>query len=113
MRHRSAVFILLLFCAVTLAREVASAQQHDEPESNRKIVSRIVPAYPQMARNLNLRGNVKVEALVEPNGTVKSIQVKGGHPVLVEAAQDAVRRWRWEPAARETREPVEFKFDPK
>ncbi len=112
MKHRSAVLILLLFWAVTSTPGLSSAQQQDEPES-RKVVSRIVPAYPQMARNLNLRGSVKVEALVEPNGTVKSVQIKGGHPVLVEAAQDAVRRWRWEPAARETREPVEFRFDPK
>jgi TonB family protein len=112
MRSRSAAALLVLFWSIALTA-FSFAQQQDEPESNRKVVSRIVPQYPQMARNLNLRGSVRVEALVEPNGTVTSIQVKGGHPVLVEAAQDAVRKWRWEPGARETREPVEFKFDPK
>lgn len=111
MRSRSAAALLVLFWSMSLT--AVSFAQQDEPESSRKVVSRIVPQYPQIARNLNLRGSVRVEALVEANGTVRSIQVKGGHPLLVEAAQDAVRKWKWEPGARETREPVEFKFDPK
>ena len=61
---------------------------------------------------MNLRGSVKVEALVKPNGVVKSVDVKGGHPVLVRAAQEAIYRWKWEPSAHETREPIEVKFDP-
>jgi len=43
---------------------------------------------------------------------VKSIQVIGGHPVLVDAVQHAVYKWRWAPAAHETRELIEVKFDP-
>jgi len=65
-----------------------------------------------MARNLNLSGIVRVEAVVATNGRVKSVQIKGGHPVLAEAAAGAVAQWRWEPAAHETREPVEVKFNP-
>ena len=55
---------------------------------------------------------MKAEALVEPNGVVKSVEVKGGHPVLVRAAQDAIYKWKWAPASHETREPIEVKFDP-
>ena len=65
-----------------------------------------------MARSMNLRGNVKAEAVVEPNGVVKSVEVRGGHPVLVRAAQDAIYKWKWAPSARETREPIEVRFDP-
>jgi TonB family protein len=61
---------------------------------------------------MGIRGSVRVEALVAPNGTVKSLEVKGGHPMLARAAADAVRKWRWVPAARETREPVIVRFDP-
>jgi outer membrane biosynthesis protein TonB len=61
---------------------------------------------------MNLRGSVKADALVEPNGVVKSVEVKGGHPVLVRAAQSAIYKWKWAPAAHETREPIEVKFDP-
>ncbi len=90
-----------------------SLAQQEQSESSRKIVSRVMPNYPEMARTLNLKGSVKAEAIVKPNGMVKSVDVKGGHPVLVRAAQDAIYRWRWEPSAHETREPIEVRFDPK
>jgi len=59
-----------------------------------------------------LEGVVKVEALVAADGSVKGVDVKGGHPVLAQAAMNAVRRWRWEAAARESHEVVELKFSP-
>jgi TonB family protein len=59
-----------------------------------------------------LEGVVKVDTLVAPDGSVKSVEVKGGHPVLTQAALNAVRRWRWEPAAHESHEVVEIKFTP-
>jgi len=51
-------------------------------------------------------------ALVAPNGTVKSVEVKGGHPLLAEAAQNALRQWKFEPASHETSEFVEIQFAP-
>jgi TonB family protein len=59
-----------------------------------------------------LEGIVKVEALVAAEGSVKAVDVKGGHPVLAQAAMNAVRRWRWEAAAHESHEVVELKFSP-
>jgi len=77
------------------------------------VVNRIVPSYPQLARTMNLKGTVRIEAVVAPNGAVKSVAVKGGHPVLVQAAENVIQKWRWEPATHETHEPIEFNFDPK
>jgi TonB family protein len=90
-----------------------SVAQQEQSESKRKVVNRIVPAYPELARRMNVRGTVKLEALVATNGNVKSLQVKGGHPLLTEAAQTAIMKWRWEPSSHETREPIEFRFDPR
>lgn len=90
----------------------SSLTQQEQAEGARKIVSRVMPRYPEMARTMNIRGSVKAEALVKPNGVVKAVDVKGGHPVLVRAAQEAIYRWKWEPSAHETREPIEVKFDP-
>ena len=101
-----------LFLFLALAFVPASFTQQDSTEGNRKIVNRVTPQYPQIARTMNLRGRVKVEALVAPSGIVKSVEVKGGHPVLVRAAQDAIYKWKWSPASRETRESIEVKFDP-
>jgi outer membrane biosynthesis protein TonB len=51
-----------------------------------------------------------LEVVIAPNGTVKSVELKGGHPTLADAAQNALRQWKWEPAAHETRQTLEIKF---
>jgi TonB family protein len=87
----------------------ASAQ---DSGSNRKIVNKVAPAYPPLARDMRISGSVKVEAVVSPSGAVRTVDIKGGHPVLAQAAADAVAKWKWEPAKNESREPVELKFMP-
>jgi TonB family protein len=73
-----------------------------------------VPAiYPELARKLNIVGTVKVEIVVAPNGIVKDAKVVGGHPVLANAALEAVRKWRFEPTAMESSGVVDFKFEPR
>jgi len=79
---------------------------------HRKVVSRVNPEYPPLARTMSIAGTVRIEAVVEGNGVVKTAEVKGGHPMLAEAALRAVKRWKWESANRETHEIVELKFQP-
>jgi protein TonB len=69
-------------------------------------------SYPEIARKLNLSGVVKLEITVAPNGNVKDTKVIGGNPILVNAAVDAVKKWKYEPATEESVGIVEFKFDP-
>jgi len=57
-----------------------------------------------------LEGVVKAEILVEADGTVKSVTVLGGHPVLAQAAAHTMQRWKWEPSSHETHEVVQIKF---
>jgi Gram-negative bacterial TonB protein C-terminal len=54
---------------------------------------------------------VKVEALVLPNGTVKSVPVKGGHPLLTGSAVIAVGHWKFEAVSHESRKTIEIKFE--
>ena len=61
---------------------------------------------------MSIGGTVKVVGLVAPNGTVKSVKVLGGHPVLAEAAQKALLQWKFEAAPHETSEIIEMKFTP-
>jgi TonB family protein len=60
---------------------------------------------------MHIHGSVRVEAIVRANGTVKSTRVLGGNPVLVESAQDAVGKWKFEPAQSETTEVVQLAFE--
>ena len=83
-----------------------------QDEITRKVKSKIAPTYPELARRMSIAGVVKVQVVVAPNGSVKTTKVVGGHPLLVNAAVDAVKKWRFEPASEETTGVVEFKFDP-
>jgi TonB family protein len=102
--------LVLAFCGAALL--FPTGLQAQQGAVVRKIMERTTPMYPALARSMALQGSVKVEALVEPDGTVKNVEIKGGHPVLAQAAVNTVRRWRWEPAAHESREIVELKFAP-
>jgi len=84
----------------------------DAADSGRKVLLKTPATYPTLARSMNIRGVVKLEAQVAPNGTVKSVSVKGGHPMLAQSAVTAVGHWKFEPAAHETKELIEVKFDP-
>jgi len=112
MNVRSWVYVSLLALAglVSLTPKLSKAQQ--DSAGMRRLVTRVAPAYPALARNMALQGIVKVEVLVAPDGSVKTVDVKGGHPVLAQAAANAVRRWRWEPSAHESHEQIEVKFSP-
>ncbi len=109
---RQSTVLGTLLLAVFLLFVPLHLQTQESSEVPRKVLTRVSPQYPSVAHLLQLRGIVKVEALVSPNGSVKSVAIKGGHPVLAQAAQHAVREWKWEPSSRETRELIEIKFDP-
>ena len=99
-----------LACTVMFVPAVAGAQQ--DSEMIRKVTSRVVPAYPELARAMNVKGAVRLEVVVAPNGTARSVKVIGGHPVLAQAAERAVQKWKWERSGHETNEPIELRFNP-
>jgi TonB family protein len=103
-----------LLTAALLAGIGALPLRAQEAESDiaHRAKTRVQPAYPELARKMNLRGTVKVQLIVAANGTVKEAKVIGGHPVLANAALEAAKRWRFEPAPAETTGVVEFKFEP-
>ena len=100
----------LLLCGVFVVTP-ALLRAQDASEGNRKVLLRKPPKFPEIARKMNIAGIVRIEAVVAPNGTVKSTSVKGGHPLLAQSAQDTIRDWKWEPSSHETREVIEVKFD--
>jgi TonB family protein len=89
---------------------VLSAQPAGAPEEVRKIRTLVQPTYPELARAMHITGTVRVVVVVTPGGAVQTVKPMGGHPLLVEAATDAVKRWKFEPAEKETTTVMEFKF---
>jgi TonB family protein len=99
---------VLLFCVLAVLLPVGAQQTGPA----RRLLQRTAAPYPPLARPMALQGIVKVEAVVAPDGTVRDVAIKGGHPVLAQAAANSVRQWKWEPAVHESRETVEVKFSP-
>lgn len=110
------VGILGLGLALLLAESVAvppkmSAQESSTDAIKRKVRTRIVPDYPLLAKKMNVSGKVKIEATVAADGHVSATKVIGGSPLLVSPAVEALKRWRFEAAPKETTEMVEFEFN--
>jgi TonB family protein len=83
-----------------------------QEELHRKVTTKVPPVYPELARRMHVTGTVKIMITVAPNGSIKDTKVIGGHPVLAEAALEAVRKWRFEAIPEESTGIVEFHFDP-
>jgi TonB family protein len=101
----------LLFATILTTSLNTFAQEYVQT-GDRKVINKIMPQYPALARSMHLSGVVKVDAVVASNGVVKNVSVKGGHPLLVQSATDAVRKWKWEASTHESTESVEVKFNP-
>jgi protein TonB len=66
----------------------------------------VLPTYPSLARAARIEGTVVLQAIISKQGTIENLKVVSGHPMLVQAAIDAVREWRYRPYILNN-EPVE------
>jgi TonB family protein len=98
--------------ACVLALIFSNLYGQDSPATARAVIRKVQPQYPALAQRMSIKGIVKLEIVVEPDGNVNSLNTKGGHPLLVQAAQDAIREWKWQSASHETVESVEVRFNP-
>ena len=62
-----------------------------------KLIKRVMPAYPPLARQARIAGTVRLEGVIARDGRVVNLQVHSGHPLLIAAAVDAVRQWVYRP----------------
>ncbi len=108
--HVTSTVLLFTLGALLAVEAPVSAQQSSE--TARKVVSRVQPIYPDLARKMQISGIVKVEATVAPDGKLKSTKVIGGSPVLTKAALDAIESWKWAPAPAESKQLIELSFHP-
>lgn len=113
MSRRTVTALLAVLTLVAAAKPIRIRAQSQSEEIVRRAKSKVQPAYPDLARKMNITGTVKIEVVVAPNGAVKDARVVGGHPVLAGAALEAAKKWRFEPAAGESSGIIDFKFEPR
>jgi len=64
------------------------------------------PVYPPLAKQARISGSVQFTAIIGRDGTIQNLTIVSGHPLLRQAAMDAVRQWRYQPTLLNG-EPVE------
>ena len=79
---------------------------------DRKLIRRVTPEYPWDLKRAYIGGMVRLDIVVSPGGSVDTISVVGGNPILAECAVKAVKKWKYTPADSETNVRVNVAFDP-
>jgi TonB family protein len=99
---RNQLFAALL-CAVMVSPLVSGQQKNDDGiRLHCKLLdahaTKIVrPTYPELARETRVEGRVSLTCIIGRDGSVQKIEVKKGHPLLIQAATDAVAQWKFKP----------------
>ena len=78
--------------------------------THRAIVSRVSPAYPELARRMHVSGKVILLVTIDADGKVSATKVESGHALLVTAAQEAVSHWRFAPTTEASESEIEINF---
>ncbi len=93
---------LLLLCSLLVLPTAGAV--------DRKILVRVKPQYPPIAKRLKLTGTVMLTVVVEPSGVVKEVNTIMGEKILVEAARQAVKQWKFVSTSVQSFEDVELEF---
>jgi protein TonB len=70
------------------------------------LIKKVTPTYPPLAKQARISGQVRFTAIIGKDGTIQNLQLVSGHPLLVAAAQEAVKQWIYKPTLLNN-EPVE------
>jgi TonB family protein len=101
---------MLWMCSLSIA--VIGVEQVSSQETNRRLITRTQPEYPDALKKLYIGGVVRVEVQVAPNGSVKNVKLLGGNPILGQSTMKAVKSWKYAPAATDETFTVTLEFDP-
>jgi TonB family protein len=99
--------ILFQACALALVIGMASPARAAD---DRAVKSRVAPVYPEIAKRMKIEGAVKVQATVDATGKVTDAKAVNGNRILCAAAEDAVRKWRFDAASGDSQVNVEVNF---
>jgi len=103
--------VAVLMVGGACSQPPAFSQGVNQQVTARKVRTKVDPKYPDIARMYQLKGNLRIEVTIAADGSVKKTRVVGGNPLLAGVALEAVKQWRYEPAAKETVEVTDFFFE--
>ncbi len=106
---RAIPYVSIVLLALLCGRPL-HASDHAADSDTRRIITKITPPFPELARRMHVSGTVHLDATVSADGHVEKAKAVSGPPLLCGPAQDAVMRWKFAPAAGETTVSVQINF---
>jgi outer membrane biosynthesis protein TonB len=107
---RTAAIVCVVALLSFLAFSPEAARAGDLQYNGRKLRRHVEPTLPEIARTMHLAGTVRLEVVVSPAGKVTSLKTLGGPPILITAAENAVKEWLFETDPHSTTVIVSFTF---
>ncbi len=89
---------------------IPRGQRVDQEVQSAKLIKKVDPVYPPLAKAARIQGTVQFTALIGKDGKVQNLTLVRGHPLLVNAAKEAVLQWEYEPTVIDGK-PVEVITD--
>jgi TonB family protein len=107
---QKSIFWVLLFSLFIAC--CATGLYARDPSSRRQPVYKVDPDYPPDLKRAYIGGTVRLNLLISPSGTVETVSILGGNPVLAEAAVRAAKKWKYVAAPSKSSARVDFVFSP-
>lgn len=89
--------IIIVVVLALAALGQTSSTRVPPDEAAKHILSKPSPVYPSLAEQARIQGNVILEATINESGAVSAIRLVSGHPMLVQAAFENVKKWKFRP----------------
>ena len=80
------------------------------PRLERRLIAHVEPEYPQTLRNRGIAGAVRLRLTISPKGSVETVVILGGNPILADCAAKAARQWLYAPGPAQTMAEVSIPF---
>jgi TonB family protein len=111
-QRRGMRLFLNLLSVPALMMALSATPGYGQTATDRAVITRVEPEYPDTLKRLYIGGTVRIEAVVAPDGTVESTQLIGGNPVLGQTAMRAIKQWKYARASAKETLIVKLEFDP-
>ena len=87
----------LVACSLLCPLAAEDAKHISTSEALNQVVTKVKPEYPEIAKQIRVRGDVQLEATIDEEGAVVSVKTLSGNPILAKAAVDALKKWKFKP----------------
>jgi TonB family protein len=106
--HASAA--LCLAAALAFLPSAVVPQENAPKENQPKLLKKVIPAYPEILKKMNVSGTVRVQVTIAADGTVKDVEARGGNAIFIDSVAAAVRNWKFVPGERQRTADISVSF---